>query len=286
MKRCILFLCSLLFCASSLFAQNKLAVGIVSFQGPPYLGNPVFIEPYMSPVSQPSVTVEDLVTDAFTRTKLFTVVDRAKMGQIRSEKELQKSEDFIDGSVIEQSKSLGAQYIVVGDISKAWFQQSRSRSPRYMSKAEVAFNIKVIDVSNGMIIASNSFSSKGRGRTAYQDALDDIKPELVQFIKHNFKIAVPVVSVEKKDAQGQALKILVAGGSSIGFKEEKLLKIFESSEVLVDGKKMTHKIPLGYAKIVLVNDENFSEAEVTDGGDKIARKLQKGVKIQCEIITE
>ncbi|MBL0288501.1 MAG: hypothetical protein IPQ19_14160 [Bacteroidetes bacterium] len=51
----------------------------------------------------------------FTKSR-FTVVDRTNLSALKSEKELQKSEDFIDGYVVDQGKSFGAKYVVTGDL--------------------------------------------------------------------------------------------------------------------------------------------------------------------------
>ena len=44
--------------------------------------------------------IEDFVTAEFVNTKRFNIVDRASLDALKSEKELQKTEDFIDSKVI------------------------------------------------------------------------------------------------------------------------------------------------------------------------------------------
>lgn len=290
MKTVLLSIIGAAFIYSNASAQAKTTIGIVPFQKPAEQRTGYYNAYSSSDVStDDAVTaIEDAVTDAFIKTKRFVIVDRAKMNEIHSEKEWQKGEDFIDGSVIEQSKSLGAEYIVAGDVSKASSKTTQTSAPYAGTittvKSDIAFNIKVIDVSTGAIMASNSFSAKGRGKNAFENALDDIKPEIEQFIKDNFKVTLSVVSVDKKDENGQALKLLIAGGSSIGLQKETELKIYEATELTVDGKKMTRKVTVGKARITHVDDENFSVALITEGNDKITAKLADGKKSKCELI--
>ena len=47
--------------------------------------------------------IEDKVKEAFYATNRFDIVDRTNLEKIKGEKELQKSEDFIDGKTVQQS---------------------------------------------------------------------------------------------------------------------------------------------------------------------------------------
>ena len=53
-------------------------------------------------------SVEEVVSSSFGKTKRFNLVGRSQMSAIKKEKELQKTEDFIDNNYISQTKSLGA----------------------------------------------------------------------------------------------------------------------------------------------------------------------------------
>lgn len=291
MKSVLLSILGAAFICTNAFSQSKTTIGIVPFQAPASQKTSYYTSYTNDDVTTgDAVTaIENAVTDAFMKTKRFVIVDREKMNEIHSEKELQKGEDFIDGSVIEQSKSLGAEYIVTGDVAKASSKTTQTSAPYAGTittvKSDISFNIKVIDVSTGTIMASNSFSAKGRGKNAFENALDDIKPQIEQFIKDNFKVTLSVVSIDKKDENGQALKLLIAGGSSIGLQKETELKIFEATQLTVDGKKLTRKVTVGRARITHVDDENFSVALITEGNDKITEKLANGSKLKCELIT-
>lgn len=269
------------------FGQNKTLIGIVPFKSSSNDNGYYYSS---NSKSEYKTAIQDAVSDAFLKTKRFSLVEREKMDQLKSEKTLQKDEDFIDGQVIEQSKSLGAQYVVLGNISKANLEQKQSSIPYVGTTtsyvAEIAFSIRVVDVSTGEIIASNSFSKSIKGKNAFEDALKDIKPQIETFIKDNFKIVASIASIEEKNSNGDATKVLISGGSSTGVTVKNLFKVYEVSELVVDGKKLTRKKTIGKIVVASVEDENFSICTVTEGGADITKKMDAGAKIKCELINE
>lgn len=269
------------------FGQNKTLIGIVPFKSSSNDNGYYYSS---NSKSENKTAIQDAVSDAFLKTKRFSLVEREKMDQLKSEKTLQKDEDFIDGQVIEQSKSLGAQYVVLGNISKANLEQKQSSIPYVGTTtsyvAEIAFSIRVVDVSTGEIIASNSFSKSAKGKNAFEDALKDIKPQIETFIKDNFKIVASIASIEEKNSNGDATKVLISGGSSTGVTVKNQFKVYEVSELVVDGKKLKRKKTIGKIVVASVEDENFSICTVTEGGADITKKMDAGAKIKCELINE
>ncbi|SIO51049.1 CsgG/HfaB family protein [Chitinophaga niabensis] len=274
-------------CSTS-YAQNKTLIGIVPFKSSAQKDSYGYSRSNNS--SEYNTAIQDAVADAFLKTKRFSLVEREKMDQLKSEKNLQKDEDFIDGQVIEQSKSLGAQYVVLGNISKAKAETKQVSIPvvgmTTSNIAEIAFNTRVVDVATGEIMASNSFSATSKGKTAFEDALKEIKPQIEKFIKDNFKIVASIASIEEKSGAGEAVKVLISGGSGTGVSESNQFKVYEATELVVDGKKLTRKKQIGKIVVSKVEDENFSICTVTEGGADIAKKMEGNAKLKCEIINE
>lgn len=287
MTRLFLLLLLLLTVHCYSFGQNKTLIGIVPFKssssdnGYSYSSNSK---------NEYKTAIQDAVSDVFLKTKRFSLVEREKMDQLKFEKTLQKDEDFIDGQVIEQSKSLGAQYIVLGNISKAKLEQKQTSMPYIGTTtsyvAEIALSVRVVDVSTGEIIASNSFNKSSKGKNAFEDALKDIKPQIETFIKDNFKLIASIAAIEEKNSNGDATKVLISGGSSTGVTVKNVFKVYEVSELVIDGKKLTRKKTIGKIIVASVEDENFSICTVTEGGADITKKMDVGVKIKCELINE
>ena len=59
-----------------------------------------------------SYSVEALLDYAWIK-----VVERSYLGLVGEERELQKAEEFIDGYVVEQGQSIGADYILLGEFT-------------------------------------------------------------------------------------------------------------------------------------------------------------------------
>ncbi|WP_293298402.1 CsgG/HfaB family protein [Pedobacter sp. UBA4863] len=287
-----LYLATILtFLSFAIFAQTKTIVGIMPFNTSSGNNDRLYNVYYNQNNEKNIVAIQDAVSDAFLNAKRFTLVEREKMNLITGEKKNQQGEDYIDGQTVEQSKSLGASYIVTGNVTEASFEE-QNNSIGYgglsisSRKAKISFNIKVIDVSTGEIMASEKFSSEAKGKNGFDNALNIIKPNIEKFIKDNFKITVSIASVEEKNATNEATKVLISGGTGIGLKPQMTLKVFEVAILTVDGRKIPRKKEVGQIVVEKVEDENFSICKVTSGGALIASKLEGGTNLKCEIIAE
>lgn len=231
------------------------------------------------------VKVEDYVTNKFVSTKKFDIVDRASLHDLKAEKQLQKSEDFIDGKVVEQSKTIGADYLVGIYIST--LDVGTTSSGSYGCKMD--FSIKVLDITSSQIVATQNFSTNaGLGllslissaEAAMEKCFNTISPKLDEFIKSNFPVKASIANIEESDASGAASKILISVGSSNGVSIGDNFKVMEAIQMEVDGKKMVRKKEVGTLQILSIEDENFSVCTVTKGGADIAKKKTEGKKLQ------
>lgn len=238
-----------------------------------------------------TVAITEELSNAFVKTKRFVMVDRSKMDAIKHEKNLQKTEDFMDGSTIEQGKSLGAQFLISNTLNS------------YSNNGEVckfALSLKVIDVATGQILTSETIEAKGGSiggsltnaalganvantnnpEGALKKALKDISGEIDKFVAKNFPATFAIAEISEKDSKGAAKTILISGGSDMGLKKGDKLKVVEVSEMEVNGKKMTRKKDLAEIKIVKVEDNNFSSCSVSNGGADITTKFDAKAKLQ------
>jgi hypothetical protein len=102
------------------------------------------------------------------------VVDRTKFDQLAQERNLQKQEDFLDGLVVEQGKSLGAQYLIQGNISQANAQSvtitkyktvgtypNTTQQKYYVPGYNVALivNLQTIDVATGQAKSARTINA-------------------------------------------------------------------------------------------------------------------------------
>jgi TolB-like protein len=248
--------------STAAFGQSKTVIGIA---------------PFKSGVSQNSnnvVSVQETVADIFSRNKRLSLV------AVKAD----------SAHVSEVPDPTGAQYVITGNVSKAAVEIKQTNIPvigvTTANVAEISFTMSVTDVARGEVIATTSFNGTGKGKIAFEDALKNLKPQIEQFIKDNFKVTVSIAEIEEKNSNGGAARVLIVAGSLLGVKELDEFRVYELTELTVDGKKMTRKKTLGKIVVAKVEDENFSVCTVQEGGIEIAKKVEEGAKIKCEMITE
>jgi TolB-like protein len=268
-------------------AQEKTGVGIMPFT-------------YVNGAADPKDvnSIQETVTNAFVKTKRFNIVDRTKMDALKKEKELQKSEDFIDGNVIAQGMSLGANNLISGHVISAKAERMETTpDPKtgqvtISYKAKLSIQLKVIDVATGQVITSETIEPKagsafggmlGMGpstpEAAITKAIKGIEDKVDEFVTRNFPVSFPIVEIQEKDGSGNATKIMIAGGSSFNLKKGDKLKVVEVSTIEVNGKKLERKKEIGEIKITKVEDENFSACSVSSGGIDINSKFKAKAKL-------
>jgi hypothetical protein len=268
-------------------AQEKTSVGILPF---------TYIEG--SATLQDVNSIQETIINAFVKTKRFNIVDRSKMDALKKEKELQKSEDFIDGSVIKQGISLGADYLISGHVISANAERmetspsKRTGNVTVTYKAKLSIQLKVIDVATGQVINSESIEPKSGStlggmmglapsspQAAVLKAIKGIEDKVDDFVYENFPATFPIVEIQQKDSEGYATQILIAGGSAYDLQKGDRLKVVEVSIVEVGEKKIERKKQIGEIIITTVEDENFSTCSVDSGGIEINSKFEAKAKL-------
>jgi curli biogenesis system outer membrane secretion channel CsgG len=281
-----------LFVALSPFVrgQEKTAIGFMTFTYVEGEANAKYVN-----------SIEEMVINAFVKTKRFNIVDRAIIETTKNEKELQKAGEFIDRTIIQHETNLGAQFLISGHVINAQAEQMKSDDGNgnitITYKAKLSIMLKVIDVATGQVSSSETIEPKagnsmlgsiGIGASspeqAISKAIKGIEDKIDEFVGKNFPLAFSIAEIQEKDSKGNATKILVAGGSAFDLKKGDKLKVVELCEVEVNGKKLLRKKEIGELKIVKVEDENFSICSVTSGGIDINVKFEAKAKIQ--IITK
>ncbi|WP_285269008.1 CsgG/HfaB family protein [Kaistella rhinocerotis] len=290
MKKPLLFM---LLIGSLISAQEKVSIGVIPFTSS-----------YDKSITR---TIEEAVTNSFAKTKRFDIVSRAQMEALRNERELQKTEDFMDGTFIAKSKNLGAQYLVAGNINSVTATEQNhvdSKGKHYTTyDSTISLDIKLIDIETGKILASDMLATKAdkgilslkswtnvltgkdpqNTQEAFAVAVQDISGAIDKFVGANFPVSFPIVEIQEFDSNSGAKKILIAGGSAFGIKEKDKLIVSEVIEVEVAGKMMKRKKPIGELKVIRIEDENFSVCEVKSGGVELSNKFK--AKANLQIIT-
>lgn len=238
-------------------------------------------------------SIQDMVSASFQKSNRFTLVERSKMNTIQAEREIQKGEDFIDSKSIELSAALGAKYIVTGNISAANVVKTEYHGGYNSSySASILFELKVLDVTTGLVVAAEHFKGEGGGVTttmgekAFNTAFSQVESAVMKFIEKNFPLQLTIVEIQEKNKSGEAKLLLIAAGTSVGIVKGDKLKVCEIQMISVDGVELPRKKEIGQIKIIKVEDENFSIGEVILGSKEITHKLETKAPIKVFLIDE
>ena len=211
--------------------------------------------------------IPEYVISYYTNDDRFIVIDKAKSQLIKEEKERQKSEEFIDGYIVNQGKEEGFDYIFY---------------TKYFKK-EGELSLRVYDVENETVMCeARQEIDKTFG---ILKNLNETAAKLVQELNTScFSIFYDVVrSVDKK--QGSAVKnLLILAGKDQKMQKGYMFEILKKEVEKVGEKSFERYVPVGLGDIQNVEDENFSVIQVRKGGKKIKALLDAQTDLVCKFL--
>jgi curli biogenesis system outer membrane secretion channel CsgG len=249
-----------------------------------------------------SSSATEVVVSAFVNSNRFTVVDRTSFDALMTEENLQKGESFIDGIVVEQGKKLGAQYIVTGNLTNASAEPvyttvadkqiidkqtgkvtTTTRQELSGYRAQVAFSIKILDVETGKILGSGVISNRSGNMWIFQNvygsegeaismAIKNSQKEVLKFIDKQFPVQMTILEISES-TKTKAKKVVVTAGRNAGLSEKQDLKVYEVTQVTINGQVIERNKPIAEIRIISVDDDNFSTCVVRDGGEAIKEAI-------------
>ena len=204
----------------------------------------------------------------------FAVVERAQTASLEAERELQKSESFLDGKTVEQSRAIGADFLLSG----------------FFETKTAVLSLKITDVAQKAVVASSTcalgddLKTNGNTLAAGPTATRKLKQAVAEMLSlwaAQKRFAVVRILEEKGD---KARLVLLAGGSAKGVKKGMDLEVFIIKTEEVDGEPLDRFVAVGKASVAVVENANFSQAKISDGGKELRQLLASGKKIYCRIV--
>ncbi len=251
MKEKLLFM--LLFAATGLYAQNsKTSVWVAPLESD-NPGSMTFAK-----------EAHGEIVESFVKFGSFSVVDREATQFVQQELELQKSEAFMDGKVVEQGKAIGAEFIAKG---------------YYLSK-EGKFILKIVDVSTGNTVETDEYKMDFFAAN-YRKNLRKMVYRLANRWLSGAKITV-MRSLEDKGESTQ--RVLLAGGSGKGLKVGTQLEVFTIEIETVEGEALERFAALGKMKVDRIENTNFANAKLRSGEKEVFKAFAANKKLYCRIV--
>jgi len=229
----------------------------------------------------------------------FVLVERDEFDAVVREREYQKSEDFIDGKIVEQGKAIGARFLLGG------FYNVQTNS----------LSFSIYDVANGSlkcsIVADKARTENERGLVKIITKLDQLNEKLDRIdpfstsrnappqrpsqyvvetnIRQLMKECFPYLqfwSVVRplEESSGKVKELLIAAGSRMRIKKGTIVEVLVWEELTVDGITTQRMESAGWGRITRVEGENFSNLKLEAGGKNVKRLLKEGKKLKCRYV--
>jgi curli biogenesis system outer membrane secretion channel CsgG len=123
--------------------------------------------------------IASLLANEFSRLSNIAVIERGQMEKLLQEQKLQMSGVSSESSAVEIGEIIGADAVVVGEVS-----DYSSWSSLIGNGSTVSFSARMIDVKTGKLIASGSISKIEHMMLAFQNA-QNLAAQLVEQIAGN-----------------------------------------------------------------------------------------------------
>lgn len=232
----------------------------------------------------------------------YPIIDRTRLDLMQREKNLQKSDAFIDNAAIQQFKSIGAGYILEIKLNEVLADYSTLHN-KYQFKAD--FVTRLIQVSTGEILAevANTFTDEWsapfiKSMPQTRDlqynviaAAPDYKVLVQRFGLENLafnlrevlnraipqKIEVLELLEEKKE---NAESLLIAGNFNASARQDDFF-ICRKKTVDVDGEQLVRMEQLGVVFIKSATGDGLAITKVKKGEKEIYKAIKAGDKLFC-----
>ena len=300
MRRFLLFTCMLLWgiriCAQS---SDPMIIGITDFI---YDGSDHTNQKY-------SGSISNNIYDAFSASKMFTLVERSKLAKINEELDRNREEwHLLSDFLVEQGKILGASHLLVGEIEFIQFEEAGStvfasllsdddtkdrneRDGLKMLKAAVDLNFNIVDVETGKIIETESLDFGGDAikvgsmdsASAILDLKDNIYKKTNEFIYKHWPQTYNIVKVEERGKFGKPALFYINGGGASNLEEGCKFEVVKIDSLDLGGGAMeVIERQLGEAIIDEVNSAQVSLCRVVSGRKEILESTDNGDAIFCK----
>lgn len=233
------------------------------------------------------------------QTNLCTTLERMEWEKILKERGIQKTEEFLDGKIVAQGASLGADYLLVISL------QSLNASDKYSSSngsnsrsvdATLILGANVISVETGQVkhnktITLKKSNSYSQGMPMYnasrEDVLGSFKEDFVkdcawEFSVFMYEVFPPEITVIKVEEIKKEKAKTVLCKTSARLPEGIKLEVFSEEKIdLGGGETDVRKKPVGRLKIDKVESEKLVLCDVKEGGEAILNAMNAKTTLKC-----
>ena len=246
------------------------------------------------------------VKDLFVNTNRFRILDRESLGVVLDEQEIQKQITSLNADVVRQGQIAGAENIIGGKlisleykkvggvakkVNKLLFGKDSKQLDENLYRPVFTFSLNVINTETSETMNSQTFrvgtlDTKSLGgiskQEAFQNALNSLEDEIRRdFIDEFLAEAIAVVNVEE-EKNGEATVLLIHTGNASGAEENDKYRVYQISSYNLDGREIKREKEIAQIKILDVEGDELSTAQVLNGGGDVLENFKAGEKLICK----
>lgn len=232
-------------------------------------------------------------------TSLCNTLERSEWEKILKEKNVQQTEDFLDGKIIPQSVSLGAEYLLLLSFQGNDLSESTARAKDRTTKSlnmELTLGIKLVSVGSGEVEHSKvitmkesssvvqdleySVTSKGSSNPFRGKMISNIEKELSNFTYEVFPPKMSIVKISKKSKRGKAKSVYCktnakfSVGTRLDIYTEDILELGDGENEIISNK-------VGELKVTAIKSDTIVECKVVKGAKKVVELQEAKTPLKC-----
>jgi len=242
---------------------------------------------------------ETAALSGIRQTNLCMTMERKEWEKILRERGIQKTEEFLDGKIMQQNASLGAEYLLILSMQSFNLVDKYADETRSVS-ATMVIGVNVVSVVTGQnkftknitLKKSENYSktagagyntSKNELGESFKTAMvSDCEWQFAQFIYEVFPPQITIFKIEKFDKKQRPDKVLCKSTARLpdGIK----LDVYIEEKIdLGDGDFDIRKQTVGQLKIQEVQSDKVVLCDVKDGSEALLTNFNKKTPLKCSV---
>jgi len=239
-----------------------------------------------SQCSEAARLAENLTYETFVNSGRLNIVEREFFSELENEKWRQSSDDFLNGEVISKTKSRGAQYLLIGQVTRCQTERKYSEtSGSYYFTADLTVSIRITDVESTSVIISDNWDNSGIGSISLDGLFNNadtpeeamaneakrLGKEMEKFLEKYYPLEGRILQ-RLTGLQSKEGDLVISLGTEHGIREKDRLIVYHKS-IVAD---RSYNRDIGELKVNAVNGRDISTAEIRKGEEDIYQLLNQG----------
>ena len=207
---------------------------------------------------------------ACLKNPFISVVDRDLFNEVEREREIQKSESFMDGSYVDQDKAIGASIMILSNYDP---------ETKYLT-------LNLIDIETNELIFRELYNIKHFliGHTVEREAyfgryLEEVMEDILIKLNLSQVIEIQIAKISKVD-NNKAKTVLLYCPNECNLTKGQELEVYKENKI--ENLNIVEKEIVGLLVVNHVETDQVSTAKIKNGGKEIFSIFNIDTKLKCK----